>query len=101
MIPNQISRCSKALKEFQAKHPTITSADMQTFILAFQMGEESMLNETKSMLVACFIFSGANNNQGLYKIKGESYGEKANTVINAQLSNDDEQSIVSTVAKFT
>ncbi len=50
-MANQNDRCNEALKEFKSKYPTISSADMQTFILAFKAGEDSMLNEVKRSII--------------------------------------------------
>jgi len=35
---------SKALEEFRKKYPSITSADMQTFILGWQAAEKYIIN---------------------------------------------------------
>ena len=81
----QSRRCSKAIKEFRAQYPSATSADLQTFIIAYREGEKAMLEESKRMLMACLFFFNANSNQGLRKIKGIDVDEQIQTVIDAVL----------------
>jgi hypothetical protein len=39
--------------------------------------------EVTNILVSALMFSSANNNQGLSKVKGETFGEQAETIIKA------------------
>jgi hypothetical protein len=97
---SQSARCMKALDAFRKQYPSISIGDIQTFILAFKVGEESMLEEAKTMLLACFMFSGANGGQGLGKVSGNNFGEQVKTVVDAQLTNNNAQSVISTIAKL-
>ncbi len=53
--------------------------------------------EVVNILVSVQLFSGANRNQGLKNVKGENYGERARTIINA---NNSSKSITEAVKKF-
>lgn len=57
--------------------------------------------EVIDILVSAFLFSGSNNNQGLVFVKGNNYGEQAETIIKA---NEDAKgtnnSMISIVANF-
>jgi hypothetical protein len=57
--------------------------------------------EVEKILVAVQVFSGANHDQGLKGIKGESYGEKASTIINAfHEAKGNENTILKMIEKF-
>jgi len=43
-------------------------------------------DEVEQMLVALFVYSSANHNQGLNNIEGSDFGEQATTVIEANES---------------
>lgn len=43
--------------------------------------------EVLEILVMCQLFSNANNYQGLIKVKGENYGDRAITLLNAYKNN--------------
>lgn len=98
---NNLKACSIALKEFKKKYPSVTSADLQTFILGYQAAEETKDKDIKLALLACLMFSGANSNQGLSKISGISFGEQVETILSAVESNTDDQSVISVIAKLT
>ena len=53
--------------------------------------------EVKDILTSVFVFSGANENQGLAKINGKNYDEKIQTVLKA---NKTSGNIVETINKF-
>lgn len=97
---SQSTRCMKALDAFRKQYPLITIGDIQTFILAFKAGEESMLEEAKTMLLACFMFSEVNGGQGLGRVSGNNFDEQVKTVVNAQLTNNNSQSALLTMTKF-
>jgi len=82
-------RCNEALKAFQKQYPSITSADIQTFILGFTAATEMLLSpeEVKNMLLACFMYSSANNNQGLSTIEGFTFGDQVQHIIHTVLNN--------------
>ena len=40
----------------------------------------------KRAIIACLMFSNANNNQGLNKVDGANFGEQCNTIIYAALN---------------
>jgi len=54
--------------------------------------------EVRDILISTLLFSGANNNQGLFFVKGENYGEQAETIIKANESTG--KSMISIIAKF-
>ena len=57
--------------------------------------------EVINILVSVFMFAGANNNQGVQDIKGNTYGEMADTVLDANDSIEGTgKSIISVVSKF-
>lgn len=57
--------------------------------------------EVNQILVSVFLFAGANNNQGVGEIKGNNYGEMAETVIKAnELTFDSPKSIITAIANF-
>ena len=58
-------------------------------------------DEVVNMLVSVFLFAGANNNQGVSKIKGNTYGEMDETVIMANDSIiETNKSMISVVSQF-
>ena len=97
----QSQRCLKALNAFQKQYPSITSGDMQTFVLGFNAAEEVRDKDIRLALLACLMFSGANDNRGLSKISGINFGEQVKTIIDAIESNTNEQSVISVIAKLT
>ena len=65
------------------------------------MKETFTRQEVRNMLVTMFLFASANNNQGITSIKGQSYGEQAETVIEANESIIvSEKSMLSVLNKF-
>jgi hypothetical protein len=57
--------------------------------------------QVESILVSVFVFASANNNQGVKDIKGQNYGEMAQTVIKANESiYNTDRSILSVVQQF-
>lgn len=55
--------------------------------------------ELEKILISVFFFASANNNQGISTIKGNTYGEKAKTII-ASNNNEENKSIVSIISNF-
>jgi hypothetical protein len=66
------------------------------------MKESYTHQEVMNMLVGMFIFSGANNNQGLSKITGKDYGNKAEHVIKSTIQTmDNGGTVISAVPLFS
>ena len=97
-----LKRCAIALKAFQKQYPSVTYVDLQTFILGWQAAEQILMipEEVRQMLLACFIYSSANNNQGLSSITGKSFGEQVETIISAVKANAESQSMLSILARL-
>lgn len=90
---------SEALHEFQNTYPSVTSADLQTFILGWNAAEKELTKEMRTALSACFMYSSANN-QGLSSIAGKTFGEKIDTVILAVRANSEKQGLVSILERL-
>ena len=57
--------------------------------------------EVVNILVSTLLFSSSNNNQGLSSVKGNNYGEQAETIIKANESvKGTNKSMLSIVANF-
>ena len=56
--------------------------------------------EVYDILTSLCLFSGANNEQGLKEVKGITYGEKADTILNVWDSLNEKQSMVTAVSKY-
>lgn len=58
--------------------------------------------EVINILVSVLLFSGANNNQGTASIKGNSFGEQAQTILDANNSiKGTNKSMLSIVSKYS
>lgn len=63
--------------------------------------KEFTRDEVIQILVSVFVFAGANNNQGVKDIKGNNYGEMAETVIKANESIEGtNKSLLSVIQQF-
>jgi hypothetical protein len=57
--------------------------------------------EVIDILVSTLLFSGSNNNQGLSSVKGNTYGQQAETIIKAnEAVKGTNKSMISVVAGF-
>lgn len=65
---SNLKSCSVALKEFRTKYPSVTSTDLQTFILGFNAAETTLVPITtkQGLIVDCLFIKKLNRDHDLY-----------------------------------